>query len=111
MNLYPFPAFKGATIRAKVEIILCHFFWSTVAVYSRERCKKRHTANLLYEDKFWSPERANLLIKSSHNQSSKQRFLLISLVLQMYIVRVRGKKDAKQNTSKIKTGGEGGSSS
>ena len=26
MNLYPFPAFKGATIRAKVEIILCHFF-------------------------------------------------------------------------------------
>ena len=26
MNLYPFPAFKGATIRAKVEIILYHFF-------------------------------------------------------------------------------------
>ena len=26
MNLYPFLAFNGATIRAKVEIILCHFF-------------------------------------------------------------------------------------
>ena len=26
MNLYPFPAFKGATIRAKVGIFFCNFF-------------------------------------------------------------------------------------